>query len=70
MHWNGENAYGILVGKCEGKRPLGRPDRVLELSIQTDLKRTRREGVDWIRVPQDTTHRPAFLYLVINLRVS
>jgi len=43
---------------------------VLELSIKTDLKSTGREGVDWIRVPQDTTHRPAFLYLVINLRVS
>jgi len=46
------------------------PNRVFELSIKTDLKSTEREGVDWIRVPQDTTHRPAFLYLVINLRVS
>jgi hypothetical protein len=43
---------------------------VLELTIKTDLTSARREGVDWIRVPQDTTHRPAFLYLVNNLRVS
>lgn len=42
---------------------------MLELSIKTDLKSTGREGVDWIRVSQDTTHRPAFLHLVINLRV-
>lgn len=43
---------------------------MLELSIKIDLKSTEREVVDWIRVPQDTTHRPTVLYLVINLRVS
>ena len=40
-----------------------------ELSIITDLTGTEREGMDGIRMPQDTTHSPACLNLVINLRV-
>jgi hypothetical protein len=38
------NAYGILVGKPEGKRPLGRPRRSLVDNIKMDL---RYEGVVW-----------------------
>jgi hypothetical protein len=39
------NAYRILVGKPEGKRPLGRPRRRLVDSIKMDL---REDGMVWI----------------------
>jgi hypothetical protein len=52
---NGENgnAYRILVGKPEGKRPLGRPRRRWEDSIKMDLKRIGWGGTDWIDLTQN-----------------
>jgi hypothetical protein len=52
---NGEkrNAYGILVGKPEGKRPLGRPRRRCVDNIKMDLREIRWDGVDWIDIAQD-----------------
>jgi hypothetical protein len=47
------NAYMILVGKPEGKRPLGRPTRRLEDNIKMDLKQTGWGGMDWIDLAQD-----------------
>jgi hypothetical protein len=41
------NAYKVLVGKSEGKRPRGRPRRRLEDNIRTDLREIGWEGVDW-----------------------
>jgi hypothetical protein len=42
------NAYRILVGKPEGKRPLGRPRRVWEDNIKMDLReRMGWYGLDW-----------------------
>jgi hypothetical protein len=51
---NGEkrNAYTILVGKPEGKRPLGRPRRRLVDNIKMYL----RDGVDWIDLAEDRDH--------------
>jgi hypothetical protein len=46
-------AYSILVGKPEGKRPLGRPRRRWENNVRMDLNEIRCEGVDWIHVAQD-----------------
>jgi hypothetical protein len=46
------NAYKILIGKPEGKRPLGRPGRSWEDSIRMDIMETC-EGVDWIHLAQD-----------------
>jgi hypothetical protein len=42
--------YKVLVGKPEGKRPLGRPRRRWEVWIRIDLRETDLGGVDWIRL--------------------
>jgi hypothetical protein len=45
--------YTVLVGKPEGKRPLGRPRRRWENGIRMDLREIGMGGVDWIRLAQD-----------------
>jgi hypothetical protein len=45
--------YKVLVGKPEGKRPLGRPRRRWEDGIRMDLREIGLGGVDWIRLSQD-----------------
>jgi hypothetical protein len=45
--------YKVLVGKPEGKRPLGRPRRRWEDGIIMDLRETVLWGMDWIRLAQD-----------------
>jgi hypothetical protein len=52
----GENrdAYKILVGMSEGKRPLGRARCKQEDNIKMDLKEIGWETVDWIHLNQDT----------------
>jgi hypothetical protein len=47
------NAYGILVGKLEGKRPLRRRKCRREDSIKMDLRDTGRGAMDWIDLAQD-----------------
>jgi hypothetical protein len=47
------NAYRILVGNPEGKRPLGRPRRRRVDSIKTDLREIGWDGVDCIDMAQD-----------------
>jgi len=44
------NAYKILVGKPEGKRPLGRPRRRWEDNIRMDLREIEWQGVDWMHL--------------------
>jgi hypothetical protein len=63
------NAYRILVGKPEGKRPLGRLRRRWEDNIKMDLREIGWGGMDWIDLTQDTDHWRAFLNTVMNLRV-
>jgi hypothetical protein len=46
------NAYGILVGKPEGKRPLGRPRCRWVDNIQMDLREIGWDGRDWIDLAQ------------------
>jgi hypothetical protein len=46
MHGRMRNAYRILVGKSEGKRPFGRPRNRWEDNIRTYLKEIGWEGVD------------------------
>jgi hypothetical protein len=52
---NGEkrNAYMILVGKPEGKRPVGRPRRRWVHCIEMDLRETGWGCMDWIDLTQD-----------------
>ena len=45
--------YRVLVGKPEGKRPLGRPRRRWEDNIKMDLQEVGCEGTDWIELGQD-----------------
>jgi hypothetical protein len=48
-----KNAYRLLVGKSEGKRPLGIPKRRWVDNIKMDLLETGWVGVDWIDLTQD-----------------
>ena len=45
-------AYRVLVGKSEGKRPLGRPGRRWKDNIKIDYNVIGLEGVDWINLAQ------------------
>jgi len=45
--------YKVLVGKVEGKRPLGRPRRRREDNIKMDLEEMECGGMDWIELAQD-----------------
>ena len=45
--------YRVLVGKPEGKRPLGRSRRRCEDNIKMDLQKVGCEGMDWIELAQD-----------------
>jgi hypothetical protein len=61
--------YRILVGKPEGKRPLGRPKRRWEDNIKAGLQEVGCGGMDWIEVDQDRERRQAHVNVVMNLRV-
>jgi hypothetical protein len=63
------NVYRILVGKLEGKRPLGRPRRRWLDNIEIDLKEIGWDGMDWIDLAQDMDQGRALVNTVINLRV-
>jgi hypothetical protein len=77
MRWAGHvarmgeerNVYRVLVGKTEGKSPLGRPRRRWEYGIRIDLREIGLGRVDWIRLPQDRDRRRAVVSSVMNLRV-
>jgi hypothetical protein len=62
-------AYRILVGKPEGKRPLGRSRRRWVGNIKIDLREIGWDGVDWIDLAQNTGHWRAIVNTVMNLRV-
>jgi hypothetical protein len=63
------NAYRLLVGKPEGKRPLGRPRRRWVDNIRMDLGEVVWGGVDWIGLAQDRNRWRAVVNSVLNLRV-
>jgi hypothetical protein len=63
------NVYRILVGKLEGKRPLGRPRRKWVDNIKMDLGEIEWDGTDWIDLPQDRDQWRALVNTVMNLRV-
>jgi hypothetical protein len=68
-HGGVEGAYNILVGRLEGRRPLGRPRRRWEDNIKMDLSEIGFGDVDWIRWAQDRDRWRALVNTVINLRV-
>jgi hypothetical protein len=63
------NAYRLLVGKPEGKRPLGRPRRRWIDNIKIDLLEIGVSVVDWIGLAQDRYRWRALVNSVMNLRV-
>jgi hypothetical protein len=77
MRWAGHtarigerrNAYRILVGKPEGKRPLGIPRRRWVDNIKMDLIEVGWDGRDWIDLAQDRDWWRAYVNVVMNLWV-
>jgi len=61
--------YRILVGKSEGKRPLGKPRRRWENNINMDLQEMGCEDMDWIDVAQNRNRWRAIVNVVMNLQV-
>jgi hypothetical protein len=77
MRWAGHVArmeddrklYKVLVGKPEGKGPLGTPRRRWKDGIRMYVGETGLEGVDWIRLAHDRNRWRAVVSAVMNLRV-
>jgi hypothetical protein len=63
------NTYIILVGKPEGRRPLGRSRRRWVDNIKMDLREIAWDGVDWIDLVQYRNQWRALVNTVMNLRV-
>ena len=63
------NAYRVLMGKPEGKRPLGRPRCRWEDNIKMDLKEVGCDSGDWIYLAEDRDQWQAYVRVVMNLRV-
>jgi hypothetical protein len=63
------DAYRLLVGKPEGKRPLGRPKHRWLDNIRIDLIEVEWGDVDWIDLAQDRDRSRAVVNSVSNLRV-
>jgi hypothetical protein len=63
------NAYRILVGKPEGKRPLGRLTRWWVENIKIDLREIRWDGMDWIYLTQDRDQWRSLVNTVMNFWV-
>jgi hypothetical protein len=60
----GRGVSRVLVGKPEGKRPLGRPRFRWEDNIKADLQEVGCGGKDWIELVQDRDMRRALVYAV------
>ena len=77
MRWAGHiermgekrSVYRVLVGKPEGKRPLGRHRRRWEDNIKTDLEEVGCGVMDWIELAQDRDRWRALMNAAINLWV-
>jgi hypothetical protein len=63
------NAYRILVGKPEGKRPLARPRRRWVDNIKMDLREIGWVDMDWMELAQDRDQWRALVNTVMNHRV-
>jgi len=62
--------YRVLVGKPEGKRPLGSPRRRWEDNIKMDIQEVGCGVMDWIQLAQDRDRLRGIVNAVINLRVQ
>jgi hypothetical protein len=64
----GRDVYRVLVGRPEGKRPLGWYRWRWEDNIKMDVKEIGIDGANWIRLAQDRVQWWAFVNTVMNLR--
>ncbi|KAJ4444528.1 hypothetical protein ANN_06322 [Periplaneta americana] len=62
------NAYRVLVGRLEGKRPLGRPRRRWEDNIKMCLRKVGYDDRDWVNLAQDRDQWRAYVRAAMNLR--
>jgi hypothetical protein len=68
-HARGIGVYRVLVGRPEGKRPLGRPRSRWVDNIKMDLRETGVDWANWIQLAEDRTTWRACVNTVMNLRV-
>ena len=67
--WDRRGVYRVLVGKPEGKRPLGRTRRRWDDNIKMDLQEVGCGGMDWIEFTRDRDKWRANVNAVMNFRV-
>jgi hypothetical protein len=67
--WGRGEVFSVLVGRPEGKRPLGRPRRRWEDNIKVHLRKIGIDGANWIQQDQDRVQWRAFVNTVMSLRV-
>jgi hypothetical protein len=60
--------HRVLVGKPEGKRPLGKPRRRWEDNIKMDLQEVEGSRVDWMELAQDRDRWRALVRMVRDFR--
>ena len=65
----GRGVYRVLVGKPEGKRPLGRPRRRWEDNVKMDFQEVGGGCGDWMELAQDRDRWRARVSTVMILRV-
>ena len=65
----GRDVYTVLVGKSEGKRPVGRPRLRWEQNIKIDLQEIVYGSMGRIKLAQDRDRLRAFVNALMNLRV-
>ena len=66
----GRGVYRILLGKSEGKRPLGSTRRRCDNNIKMDLQEVRCGAMDWIELAQDRGRWRSLVNVLMNLRVT
>jgi hypothetical protein len=66
----GRGVHRVLVGKPDGKRPLGRPRRRWEDNIKMDLQEVEGGCTDWMELAQDRDRWWALVSAVTNFRVQ
>jgi hypothetical protein len=67
--WEKRSTHRVLVGKAEGKRPLGRPKNRRKNNITMGLQGVEWEGIEWFYLAQDRDRWWAVVNAVMNLRV-
>jgi hypothetical protein len=65
----GGGVYRVLVGKPEGKKPLGRPRCKWDDNIKANLQEVGCGGIDWIELAQDRNGCRTLVNAVINFRI-